>query len=612
MSAAASDPSDESNRSSAERSVPAFYKRRKKRTNEIGQVLLRSGAIQPEQLREALRIQRETGGLVGTILTRMGACGSPEIARALIEQLQRRTSGRQGSALALRAHEHPATIGLVVSNRPGLTRALVMTSDGIGLLVAPLLAQWWVVGTASAGKQWIVALAVTLVAILALAMKQLYSMTPPSPPEEIRRIVRTVTLVYFGFGALAWLEKSGQLAFGVRRGAWLVAWALSLGLVPLGRGLLRTKFGRKPWWGHPVVVLGAGKVGRTAVSALQNHPEFGLKPIAILDDDPEKQGTLRATWGQFDISVDSVRDPAVSTPSTKAVWGQFSEVEGIPIVGGLDLAPALAQRLGIRCALVAMTDTESAQLVTALERVGDSFTKVLVIPDLFNVAHFGAPAHSFGGVLGIEVRRQLLLAGARAVKRTMDLVLTILGGVLVLPILAVLAVLIRLDSRGPAFYRQERLGQDGVRFEALKFRTMYGDGEQRLAEVLASNPALRSEYEEFHKLSVDPRVTPLGRRLRKYSLDELPQIYNVLLGDMSLVGPRPYLEREVPAMNQHEVIVLRAKPGITGIWQVTERNSTGFERRVQIDLDYVRNWSIWLDIYVLARTFVVVIGGTGA
>jgi lipopolysaccharide/colanic/teichoic acid biosynthesis glycosyltransferase len=151
-----------------------------------------------------------------------------------------------------------------------------------------------------------------------------------------------------------------------------------------------------------------------------------------------------------------------------------------------------------------------------------------------------------------------------------------------------------------------------VRFGALKFRTMYGDGEQRLKELLDGDPKLRDEYDQFHKLTNDPRVTGAGRFLRKYSLDELPQLWNVLRGEMSLVGPRPYIDREIPEMGQQEIIVLRAKPGVTGLWQVTERNSSNFARRVQIDVEYVRNWSPWLDIYVLARTVPVVLGGTGS
>jgi len=179
-------------------------------------------------------------------------------------------------------------------------------------------------------------------------------------------------------------------------------------------------------------------------------------------------------------------------------------------------------------------------------------------------------------------------------------------------VLAVLALLVKLDSKGPIFYRQSRLGVDGSRFQAVKFRTMHGDGEKRLAEVLANNPKMRAEYEQFHKLSKDPRVTRIGRVLRKYSFDELPQLWNVLKGEMSLVGPRPYLEREIPEMNHQERIILRATPGITGMWQVSERNATTFDERVKMDVHYVRNWSPWLDLYLLARTFGVVLGGTGS
>jgi len=159
---------------------------------------------------------------------------------------------------------------------------------------------------------------------------------------------------------------------------------------------------------------------------------------------------------------------------------------------------------------------------------------------------------------------------------------------------------------------QKRLGQDGVRFKAVKFRSMYGDGEERLTAMLNADEKLRTEYEQFHKLTVDPRVTRIGKILRKYSLDELPQIWNVFVGDMSLVGPRPYLEREIPEMEQQEAIILRVKPGITGIWQVTGRNLSTVQERVQLDVEYVRNWSPWLDIYVLARTVPVVLGGTGS
>jgi lipopolysaccharide/colanic/teichoic acid biosynthesis glycosyltransferase len=594
------------------RSVPAFYKRRKKRGNEIGQVLLNMGAIRPEQLREALRIQQETGGLIGAILDKMGACDAQAIAQALINQVQ--LTGQPETALAQAARENPSIIGLKVASKPHLTVALLIGADAFGLLVAGGLAQLLTIESASLTTRVLAGLAVTLLSMSAFAIAHLYSMTPPSPPDEIRRVTQSVSLVYVGFYAVALLQHSEWEAFaaGVRHRAWITGWVLSVVIVPVLRGLLRARFAKRPWWGHPIVVLGAGRIGRTLVSTLQNHPEIGLKPVAILDDDPAKHGTLRAHWGEDDVAIESIRDPALNTPSVRAVWGRFAEIERVPIVGGLDLAPLLAQRLNIRSALVAMPDMESAALVTMLERVGGSFESVLVIPDLFTIAHFGAPARSLGGVLSIEVRRQLLLRGPRMAKRTIDLVLTTIGGIFILPILLFLALLIRLDSPGPVFYRQKRLGQHGVRFPALKFRTMHGDGEKRLHELLERDPKRRAEYDEFHKLADDPRVTRVGRRLRKYSLDELPQIWNVLVGDMSLVGPRPYLEREIPDMGQQEGIILRVRPGITGMWQVTERNATGFDHRVQTDVEYVRNWSPWLDIYVLARTFLVVIEGTGS
>jgi Undecaprenyl-phosphate galactose phosphotransferase WbaP len=281
-------------------------------------------------------------------------------------------------------------------------------------------------------------------------------------------------------------------------------------------------------------------------------------------------------------------------------------------MGGFELAPMLAQRLGIRSAVIAVPLPEASAVHGVIERYAAAYSNVLVVPELFSLAHFGAPTRQLGAILGIEVQRQLLLYWPRFTKRLLDLVLTSLGLLLIAPLFALISWLIKLDSRGPIFYLQKRLGQDGVRFSAFKFRTMHGDGEQRLAEVLARDPALRVEYEQFHKLSVDPRVTRVGRLLRKYSLDELPQLLNVLLGQMSLVGPRPYLEREIEAMTGREAIVLRVKPGITGYWQVTERNASTFEHRVRLDVEYVRSWSPWLDLYVIARTVPVVLGGTGS
>jgi lipopolysaccharide/colanic/teichoic acid biosynthesis glycosyltransferase len=446
-----------------------------------------------------------------------------------------------------------------------------------------------------------------------LSTLRLYSITPPSPPDEIRNTFTTITLVYFGSWVVSVATRPEH--FGrVSHGYWLVAWFLSVTLVPIARGWLRSSLAKRSWWGRPVIVLGAGRVGRAVVTTLQSRPQLGLKPVAILDDDLAKLGAVRATWGENDIVVERVprdADEEFGSPSERSAVEQFAEVDSVPVVGGLELAPALAQRLSIRTVVVAMPQMDSAAILALIERFAETYTHVLVIPDVFNLVHFGAPTQYLGGVLGIEVRRQLLLRWPRFAKRLMDVVITTMGGLLVLPLVIVLAILVKLDSKGPVLHRQRRLGQDGVRFSALKFRTMFLNADQLLEELLQKNPALRIEWDTFHKLPDHPGVTRVGKLLRKYSLDELPQLWNVLRGDMSLVGPRPYMEREIPDMDQKESIILRVRPGLTGIWQVTWRNESTFEQRLQLDVEYVRNWSPWLDLYVLARTVPVVLGGTG-
>jgi lipopolysaccharide/colanic/teichoic acid biosynthesis glycosyltransferase len=591
--------------------VPAFYQRRKRRGNEIGQVLLRNGDIKAETLRAALHLQEQQGGQIGRILVQMGACSERALAQALIRQLQSAIDAGKTQNLSLAAREHPEIAGLYVPCRPLRTIAVLLFGDLLSLCIAALLA----IGLS---KYLTGALPVHLyehglaipILVASFAMLHLYSPPSYTPPEELRRTTQVVTLVFFGIALVA--SRSDGPALVVALESLSVQWAVSLLAVPLVRAVIRQMVAARTWWGHPVVVLGAGKTGRLLVRTLQKNPHLGLKPVALLDDDPAKHGTLRAQFGESDIEVMSIRIPLADTDSVRKAPSYFSEVEGVPLVGSLHLAPVLATRLNIRYAVMAMPGVESERLVQITEQVGGAFSHVLLIPDLFGFASLGVPARDLAGVLGLEVRQQLLLSGPRIAKRVIDLMLTIAGCLFIWPVLLTIGILVKLDSAGPIFYRQDRLGRDGRRFRAVKFRTMHGDGEKRLAEVLAKNPRLKAEYDQYHKLSRDPRVTRIGRVLRKYSMDELPQLFNVIAGDMSLVGPRPYLEREVPEMNHQEAIILRALPGITGMWQVSERNATTFEERLKMDVFYVRNWSPWLDVYLLARTLGVVVGGTGS
>jgi len=617
---------------------PAFYRRRKKRSPDLlGQILLRNGDIAPQLLRKALRVQEERGGQLGRILLGSGACTEAGLARALLEQL-RSSSARGQVSSSIAARENPALAGLRVAASPLLTTSALLLTDTMALLGAALVGHGVELahtGTLSGATLPLLGLAV-VVCLAAFWMLGLYGAMAPSPPDEIRNATAATTLALSCVGAVTLLHGG--------RHAWslpLVAstWATALVVVPLARALVRSMCARRAWWGHPVVVLGAGKTGRLVVRTLRANPRCGLKPVMMLDDDRAKQGTLRADLRNDALELQSVNQCAaeLATPSLRLMSatllgedeqssvrarpeprprerarGMFAEVEGVPVVGGLALAPVLAEGLGVPYAIVAMPGLGSEKLAGLVERVGGVFSHLLVIPDLFGLASLGVPARDVDGILGLEVRQQLLLPGPRLAKRVMDVVLTVLGGACILPLILLLAWIIRIDSKGPALYPQDRLGRDGRRFRALKFRSMHGDGEERLRAVLDADPKLAAEYREFHKLSHDPRVTRVGRILRKYSLDELPQLWNVLTGDMSLVGPRPYLEREIPHMERREMVILRALPGMTGLWQVGDRNATRFDARIATDVHYVRNWSPWLDVWVLARTLGVVVRGTGS
>lgn len=596
--------------------TPFHKKRRRRRDNELGQVLLRKGFITPVQLRQALAIQAQQGGHLGKILRKMGACDSRAIAEGLVEQVRTARARGRHRDLVRAAKDNPSIGGLRIRGRPTLVVLLLLVGDLCALSIAAGVMWWFVAEDILSLTQRVVLISLVPLCVLVLAVARLYAVTPPSPPDEIRSTTGVITLVYLGSWMISVAARIVS-AKSLSHGAWLVSLLISLLLVPIVRGIIRATFAKQEWWGHCVVVIGAGRVGRAVVETLLRRPQLGLKPVAILDDDPARQGSVRVAWGEDDMVVEPVAESTAQVEleppsSDRAAMEQFAEVGGVPVVGGLELAAVLAQRLGIRTVVIAMPEMDSAAVLNLIERFGDSYTNVLVIPDLFNLAHFGAPTRYLGGVLGLEVQRQLMHRGPRFAKRLMDVALTLLGGICIFPLLVFLAVLIMLDSKGSPFYLQRRLGQDGVRFRALKFRTMHTDAHERLAALLAANPALRAEYEQFHKLSEDPRITRVGRRLRKYSLDELPQLWNVIKGEMSLVGPRPYLETEIPDMHQKEAIVLRVRPGLTGIWQVTTRNESTFDERVDLDVEYVRNWSPWLDLYILARTFTVVVAGTGS
>ncbi len=352
-------------------------------------------------------------------------------------------------------------------------------------------------------------------------------------------------------------------------------------LAPLWLAFVKSMLIKADIWGTPVVILSSLEAGPQMVRLLQKEPTIGLLPVALFSDQNPQSETL----------------------------------DGVPYGGVLEEARYTCQEGGVDTAIIVMPEASRLRFTEAIILAGTIFRHVIVVPSMLNenrIMSSAVTGRDLAGVLGLEIKHNLLNPWARRTKRVMDLTLVATGGILVLPLLVALALLVRLESRGPIFYGDRRLGRNAKGFSCLKFRTMLPDAEAVLNRVLCEKAELREEYAKYHKLRDDPRVTRIGRFLRNTSLDELPQLWNVLRGEMSLVGPRPYLPRESPDIGGAQREILRVRPGITGPWQVGGRSNATFTERNQLDMYYVRNWSVWLDAVILARTIQIVLLRTGA
>jgi Undecaprenyl-phosphate galactose phosphotransferase WbaP len=281
----------------------------------------------------------------------------------------------------------------------------------------------------------------------------------------------------------------------------------------------------------------------------------------------------------------------------------------VPCLGTLrDIVPE-SRKLGIKL-LVACQDERLFR--TQMDEFSSWFTFILYLPVSRTFPIFGARAVSFDGIGGLEMVNQGRMRIKCFQKQVVDGLFALVAFVVSLPAFVVISVLVKLTSKGPVFYRHRRLGRNGRSFFIWKFRSMYADADERLAAILASDKTAAEEWAASFKFTRDPRVTPLGRFLRKTSLDELPQLFNVILGEMALIGPRPIVEEEVAYYGQSYKIFSSVKPGVTGLWQVSGRSDTHYTRRVELDMYYVLNWSPWLDLWILLRTVFAVLLMRGA
>jgi exopolysaccharide biosynthesis polyprenyl glycosylphosphotransferase len=285
-----------------------------------------------------------------------------------------------------------------------------------------------------------------------------------------------------------------------------------------------------------------------------------------------------------------------------------TQVGDRPVLGGPDLVAEHCAEHRIGVVIVSPAGVSPGTLRDLTIGLEDTPVDLAVAPSLFQVVTRRMTIETVGNVPLLHVDQIRLTRGKAALKRALDLVTVVGLGALTAPVWLLAAVLVRIDSPGPALFRQERVGRDGRRFQMLKFRTMVEDAEDRLAEVAHLNEAEGN----FFKIADDPRITRLGAHLRRWSIDELPQLWNVLRGDMSMVGPRPPLPSEVENYEPWHLRRLRVRPGVTGIWQTSGRSDVPFDEAVRLDLFYIENWSLGTDLYLLGRTVSAVLGRRGA
>ena len=216
------------------------------------------------------------------------------------------------------------------------------------------------------------------------------------------------------------------------------------------------------------------------------------------------------------------------------------------------------------------------------------------------------------GIIGYSSTHNLTFKFNLFIKRLLDIILILFISPILIPVFIIIGILVKITSKGPVFYGHKRAGKNGKEFKCWKFRTMCIDSQEQLEKILATDPVRKAEWEKDRKFTDDPRVTKFGKILRKTSLDELPQLINILTGEMSFVGPRPVTVSELSKYKESKDFVLSVTPGLTGMWQVSGRSDTGYEERITFDTYYIQNWSIWLDIWILIKTVWVVLKGKGA
>ncbi len=389
--------------------------------------------------------------------------------------------------------------------------------------------------------------------------------------EEIRRLTLSLLMTYLLL--FSWLMFSRTLNH-YSRFVLLLSMIVTCVTLPIARFAVRWVMKKLNIGQTNVLIVGAGETGRYIGKELAGSCYYGFRAVGFLDD--------------------KCTETDEKLP---------------PVLGTLNNAKTIARKYHVSHIICCLPITV---MEPVFRRFSRTFRHMIFIPSRDILPISWAYAASIGLFGGFEICNQQLLLSRLLWKKLVEYLLSICIILFILPLLLVLGVLVKISSPGPVFYRASRLGYRGKPIQVLKFRTMHADADAQLERLLEENPELKQEWQEKYKITNDPRITGIGRFLRRTSLDELPQFLNVLKGDMAIVGPRPIVRNEIGYYGKNYELLKRVKPGITGLWQVSGRSETSYRYRVTLDMYYITNWSIWMDYYILFKTVLIVLARRGA
>jgi Undecaprenyl-phosphate galactose phosphotransferase WbaP len=405
---------------------------------------------------------------------------------------------------------------------------------------------------------------------------KLYRSTGMHPVVELERVV-SATIITFLTLMMVVTWRSDRDVFNQMLCLAMAGSVCCLAL-PTIRHLVRCRLGKTHWWRQPLIIIGGAESVDSLIKEIEAESHLGWKPLGFIEE-------FQNNWDRSSSSTNCLGDEE-------------------------DL-PGIADREGVFWGMIDSRAMSNDQTQSFLDRYHHILPNMIAVVGGKGKTSFSLDIDC-GGTAGICYRSSLSLMIPRLVKRLLDVVVSGLALLLLSPLFLLIMLAIRLGSRGPIFYSQERIGLNGSPFQIWKFRSMVPDADKVLQAWLAKRPELKAEWARTQKLTKDPRITRVGKILRKTSLDELPQLWNVFNGSMSLVGPRPIVKSEIDKYGSVFWLYQRTKPGITGLWQVNGRNLTSYDARLEYDAFYVRNWSVWLDWYILLKTFRVVVLCEGA